>query len=79
MGEGMRPYEKLPIPTDLEIVHITLLVAPCTPNPQTSPPYRQELRREQRAAPIRWWQQGNLHRSIDQFLSGNENYNTICS
>ena len=22
----MRPYEKLPIPTDLEIVHITLLV-----------------------------------------------------
>ena len=24
--EGMRPYEKLPIPTDLEIVHITLLV-----------------------------------------------------
>ena len=26
-GEGMRPYEMLPIPTDLEIVHITLLVA----------------------------------------------------
>ena len=24
--EGMRPYEMLPIPTDLEIVHITLLV-----------------------------------------------------
>ena len=28
-GEGMRPYEKLPIPTDPDIVHITLLVA-CT-------------------------------------------------
>ena len=25
-AEGTRPYEKLPIPTDLEIVHITLLV-----------------------------------------------------
>ena len=25
--EGMRPYEKLPIPTDPDIVHITLLVA----------------------------------------------------
>ena len=24
--EAMRPYEMLPIPTDLEIVHITLLV-----------------------------------------------------
>jgi len=24
--EGMRPYEKLPIPTDPDIVHITLLV-----------------------------------------------------
>ena len=24
--EGTRPYEKLPIPTDLAIVHITLLV-----------------------------------------------------
>ena len=26
-AEGTRPYEKLPIPTDLAIVHITLLVA----------------------------------------------------
>ena len=25
-AEGTRPYEKLPIPTDLDIVHITLLV-----------------------------------------------------
>ena len=25
-AEGTRPYEKLPIPTDLAIVHITLLV-----------------------------------------------------
>ena len=25
-GEGMRPYEKLPIPTDPDIVHITLLM-----------------------------------------------------
>jgi hypothetical protein len=27
-AEVMRPYEKLPIPTDLAIVHITLLVDP---------------------------------------------------
>jgi hypothetical protein len=26
-----RPYEKLPVPTDLAIVHITLLVAPHPP------------------------------------------------
>ena len=31
-AEGTRPYEKLPIPTDLAIVHITLLVAVSLPH-----------------------------------------------
>ena len=33
-AEVTRPYEKLPIPTGLAIVHITLLVAHSRPNPR---------------------------------------------
>ena len=40
-AEGTRPYEKLPIPTDLAIVHITLLVGPRSrPRPPPVTGYR---------------------------------------